>query len=60
MKGIDLQFHHVSHVILCDFQSHTPGAIGIIHVLLDKSSQSLIFKSPVFQPQVNLKVSLNP
>ena len=38
--------------------SHT-GAVHIVHVLADRVAQSLLFKSSVFRPQVDLKVGLS-
>ena len=40
------------------FQANSPGIINIVHVLADRVAQSLLFKSAVFRPQVNLKVRI--
>ena len=40
------------------FQASSSGSISIVHVLADRVAQSLLFRSPVFRPQVNVKVSI--
>ncbi|KAK2164073.1 hypothetical protein LSH36_69g05005 [Paralvinella palmiformis] len=39
-------------------QANQPGTIYISHVLADRVAQSLLFRSPVFRPQVNLRIDL--
>ncbi len=40
----------------CLFQASSTGVIAIVHVLVDRVAQSLLFRSPVFRPRVNIKV----
>ncbi|CAH1780228.1 unnamed protein product [Owenia fusiformis] len=56
--GITIQVLNNLLEALYYVQGHNPGAISIVHVLTDKKAQSLLFKSPVFKPQVNLKIDL--
>ena len=44
---------------MCDavFQDNVPNSVSVIHMLADKPTQSLVLKSPVYDPQSRVSVS---
>ena len=38
-------------------QDNVPNSVTVIHVLADKAAQSLVLKSPVFDPDSGISVS---
>ena len=42
------------------FQDNVPNSVAVVHMLADKPTQSLVLKSPVYDPQSGLSVSGPP
>ncbi|XP_046570770.1 puratrophin-1-like [Haliotis rubra] len=40
------------------FQDNIPDGMAMVHLMADKSTQSLVFKSPVYDPHAGLKLDL--
>ena len=39
-------------------QASTHGAINMVHILVDRTAQCLLFQSPLFRSQIDLKVKI--
>ncbi|XP_071091889.1 puratrophin-1-like isoform X2 [Haliotis cracherodii] len=40
------------------FQDNIPDGMAVVHLMADRSTQSLVFKSPVYDPHAGLKLDL--
>ena len=46
-------------VYLLLLQASLPGVIHVVHVVADRVAKRLLFRSPVFTPHIDLRVSMD-